>query len=183
MSIDQNIAKNYVLQLAERDKIIIKHRKIVFWTIKNVLGAWALRDEDLIAAGIEGLVQAANRYRQDMNAAFSTYAFFWIKKCIIEETRQQMKQRKIASLFAEPDITDKETPENIIARKELFEKLADIIERLPAKTSHKVVLHAHLVESETLTAAGAAANVSAALVKKLVERHRKRICKQLSLSA
>lgn len=182
MSIDQNIAKNYVLQLAERDKIIIKHRKIVFWTIKNVLGTWALRDEDLIAAGMEGLVQAASRYRQGMSA-FSTYAVFWIKKLIIEETRQQMKQRKIASLFADPDPADKETPENIIAEKELFEKLVDVIERLPAKTSHKVVLHTHLVESETLTAAGAAANVSAALVKKLVERHRKRICKQLSLSA
>lgn len=183
MSIDQNIAKNYVLQLAERDKIIIKHRKIVFWTIKNVLGTWALRDEDLIAAGTEGLIQAANRYRQDMNAAFSTYAVFWITKLIIEETRQQMKQRKIASLFADPDPADKETPENIVAEKELFEKLVDVIERLPAKTSHKVVLHAHLVEGATLTAAGAKVNVSAALVKKLIERHRKRICNRLSLSA
>lgn len=38
--------------------------------------------EDLVAEGKIGLLEAAGKYKKDKNAAFSTYAWFWIVKKI-----------------------------------------------------------------------------------------------------
>lgn len=77
---------------------------------------------------------------------------------------------------------DRETPEDIVARKELFTKIADVIERLPVKASHKVVLHAHLIEGKTLADAGKKANMSTTNVKKIMDKHRGRIINRLGWS-
>lgn len=41
-----------------------------------------IRDDDLLSAAMLGICEAVDRYDPDRGFAFSTYAVFWIRKCI-----------------------------------------------------------------------------------------------------
>ncbi len=220
--------------IAVRNRIVLENRNLVYATIKRTLGKEAMRDEDLGSAGMEGLLEAADRYNPDLQLQFNTYASRWIRKRIFEEVRHKTQTpdgystvaaylkkyldnespdietlmtltglpettvkraiehfaRKMVSLDFAPNRDgaslseilsdpDQESPEDMAARRELFTKIADIIENLPVKTSHKVVLHAHLIEGKTLADAGAEAGMCTANVQRLANKYRGSIAKRL----
>lgn len=61
-----------------------------FWIVDRFAAAYRApgRTADLHAAGVLGLVEAARRYRRKRGTAFSTYAWNWVKGCMLSELRR-----------------------------------------------------------------------------------------------
>lgn len=70
------------------EDLIQKH----FWIVDRFVAAYSApglgRLADLRAAGVLGLVEAARRYNRRRRTAFSTYAWNWVKGCILSELRR-----------------------------------------------------------------------------------------------
>lgn len=70
-----------------RDIDIMEYR----WLINYVIFRYGLHThpdrEDLLMAGYVGLLEARNRYDAGMGSKFSTYAYYWVKKRVLEEAR------------------------------------------------------------------------------------------------
>ncbi|MGQ3685475.1 MAG: FliA/WhiG family RNA polymerase sigma factor [Candidatus Loosdrechtia sp.] len=75
----------------KRDTYIIKYLPLV----KHVVGKIAIflpsyiDQEDLIDVGILGLIEASERFREDMNVSFKTYAFYRIRGSVLDYLRLQ----------------------------------------------------------------------------------------------
>jgi len=73
----------------ERDKLIMKYAPLV----KNIVGRIAIRlpdhvsKDDLINAGIMGLMSALERFDETRNVRFETYAGFRIRGAVLDELR------------------------------------------------------------------------------------------------
>jgi len=73
----------------ERDKLIMKYAPLV----KNIVGRIAIRlpdhvsKDDLINAGIMGLMSALEKYDETKNVRFETYAGFRIRGAVLDELR------------------------------------------------------------------------------------------------
>jgi RNA polymerase sigma factor (sigma-70 family) len=57
--------------------------------------------EDLTQEGLLGLLEAAERFQEDKEASFSTYATFWIKKYILQALENEKKTSLYAGEFIE----------------------------------------------------------------------------------
>jgi RNA polymerase sigma factor for flagellar operon FliA len=74
----------------ERAALIAKHRdyaRSLALTIAQNLPPWVVR-EDIVAAGTEGLVEAANRYNPTRGAQFSTFAYYRIRGAVYDYVRK-----------------------------------------------------------------------------------------------
>jgi len=86
--------------------------------------------EDLIQEGFIGVIEAENRYREELNVPFFKYALYWIKKKMVEAIIKNSKQ-KIHVNLATIEIIEKNRRENefLDERKVNLENLLEI-ERL-----------------------------------------------------
>lgn len=68
------------------DDLIQSH----LWIVERFAAAYycLAPSADLRAAGTLGLVEAARRYKRKRGTAFSTYAWNWVKGCILSEMRR-----------------------------------------------------------------------------------------------
>lgn len=138
------------------DKELEKNIPLVKYIIaKTFSGAMT---EDMIQAGCEGLVRARLTY-DERKGKFSTYATFWIKKYLVEESRTtpvvhptfgQYNTHKIrVPEILRFDVLEKndsvqwaaedvETPADLAVRKVIRERIRDCIDRLPALQAYVV---------------------------------------------
>ena len=65
---------------------IIKENEKLVHKIANRYSHLGVPTEDLVQEGLLGLLEAVDKYDENKDAAFSTYAYYWIKKRIIEVT-------------------------------------------------------------------------------------------------
>jgi RNA polymerase sigma factor for flagellar operon FliA len=77
-------------QLAKRDRIVLEHLPIVKGIAARVHGTLPVHVEldDLVHAGILGLIDAAQKYNADKQVAFSSYAKYRIKGAIQDSLRE-----------------------------------------------------------------------------------------------
>lgn len=75
----------------KRDQLITDHLQLVTAIAANVQRSLPVHVEidDLIHAGVMGLVDAASKYRDDKEVAFPTYAKYRIRGAILDSLRQQ----------------------------------------------------------------------------------------------
>ncbi len=79
---------------AERDRGERAESRLIQSTLalvrhRVVERGYRLSDEDLELAGVEGLVNALQRFNPGSGARFSTYAYYWITKMVNQAIRQQ----------------------------------------------------------------------------------------------
>jgi len=74
----------------KRDQWIVDHAPMVRPIVRGICGNGDGHDvEDLVAAGMLGLVRAARRYREDRGADFRTYATLCIRSAVMDEFRKR----------------------------------------------------------------------------------------------
>lgn len=109
--VEQHFHKYKKINPADREKIIIEYSPI----IKHIAGRIALRlpphieKDDLISAGVIGLMDAIEKYDPSKETKFRTYAEIRIKGAILDELRsldwvpRTVRQRanNLASVYAE----------------------------------------------------------------------------------
>ncbi len=64
--------------------------------IKKIAGRYKDRGvelEDLIQEGFIGLMEAKNRYNENLNVPFFKYSIYWIKKQMIEAIMKNSRQK------------------------------------------------------------------------------------------
>jgi RNA polymerase sigma factor FliA len=76
--------------ILKRDQLITEHLSLVTAIAANVQRSLPVHVEidDLIHAGVMGLVDAASKYRDDKEVAFPTYAKYRIRGAILDSLRQ-----------------------------------------------------------------------------------------------
>ena len=73
-----------------RDQWIVDHAPLVRPIVRGICGSGDGHDfEDLVAAGMLGLVRAGRRYRADRGANFRTYATLCIRSAVMDEFRKR----------------------------------------------------------------------------------------------
>lgn len=88
-------------------------------SIASKYASYGLPFEDLVQEGLLGLLEAKGHFDKSKEAAFSTYAYFWIKKRILEAlTRENHISSKTVDLNEEiladiPDIQTERASEGI----------------------------------------------------------------------
>ena len=74
--------------------------------------------EDLVQEGFLGLLEAEKRFDSSKKAKFSTYAFYWIKKKILEAIRKE-KIQSLDSVGLNEDILENPIMEKTYENKDL----------------------------------------------------------------
>lgn len=77
--------------LAVRNSIIEDFKPFAFKLLRNVVGAEAASNPDLISAAFEGLIRGVDLYDPARKVKFASYAAMWIRKAIYAEIRAQME--------------------------------------------------------------------------------------------
>ena len=74
---------------SEQEKYILENMNLVrYIASKYYTESIGIEYEDLVSYGTMGLIDAANKYDEDRNCKFSTYASLKIKSYIIDEIRR-----------------------------------------------------------------------------------------------
>jgi len=131
---------------ALRDTLIIQYMPLVKYVVGRVRVNLpsSIATEDLAGYGIEGLIDAINKYRLDKGAKFETYALTRIRGAIIDKIRSQdwvpraVKQKLKEVQQATQELSDK------LGRKPSVEELAVHLETTPEKVQ-EIVADAHKV--------------------------------------
>lgn len=93
MDLAENVASNTMeCKKLSRDRLIIKYLpyvKRIAYRINAHIPSNSVDVDDLISAGIIGLIQAAESYDSTRNVQFITYAAFRIKGAVLSELRSQ----------------------------------------------------------------------------------------------
>ncbi len=79
---------------------------------------YGLPFEDLVQEGMIGLIEAKNRFKEDKNTAFTTYAFFWIKKKILEALSKETKSSLNSVELNDEIISDEKSTESSISKEQ-----------------------------------------------------------------
>ena len=86
--------------------------------------------DDLVQEGTIGLIEAAERYDQERETGFLTYAVYWVRKRIREYLDSilagetvSLEELAEAEETAAGDFSDSGSPESILIRKETIEEL------------------------------------------------------------
>ena len=86
--------------------------------------------DDLVQEGAIGLIEAAERYDQERETGFLTYAAYWVRKRIREYLDSvlagdivSLEELAQAEETAAGDFSDSGSPESILIRKETIEEL------------------------------------------------------------
>ena len=72
---------------AARDRIVLANLGLAGMVGRKYLGRFgnALDLDDMVSAGVVGLIRAAEAYDPGRGVAFSTYAALWARQAIVEE--------------------------------------------------------------------------------------------------
>lgn len=73
-----------------KNKIVEANLKLVIYVAKRYLNH-GLSLEDLVQEGNLGLIKAVERYDPNLGYQFSTYAFWWIKQCVVRAIEDKGK--------------------------------------------------------------------------------------------
>lgn len=75
---------------SNKTRLVTSNLKLVLRIAMNYMNK-GLDLNELISEGNKGLVIALNRFNPKFNNKFSTYAYFWIKQCIISAINENKK--------------------------------------------------------------------------------------------
>ena len=90
-----------------KEKIAIEYLPLVK-SIANKYAHLSVPIEDLIQEGLIGLLEAADKFRDDKGAKFSTYATFWIKKKMLAAIDKEKKSSLDSIKLTEESVEAKE---------------------------------------------------------------------------
>lgn len=131
---------------ALRDTLIIQYISLVKYVVGRIRVNLpsSICTDDLAGYGVEGLIDAINKYRLDKGAKFETYALTRIRGAIIDRVRSQdwvprvVKQRLKMVQKATQELSDK------FGRTPTAEELAEVLETTPDKIQ-EIVADAHKI--------------------------------------
>lgn len=131
---------------ALRDTLIIQYISLVKYVVGRIRVNLpsSICTDDLAGYGVEGLIDAINKYRLDKGAKFETYALTRIRGAIIDKVRSQdwvprvVKQRLKLVQKATQELSDK------LGRAPTAEELAEALETTPDKIQ-EIVADAHKI--------------------------------------
>ena len=182
------------------DPLIIEYAPLV----RHVVGKVAPRAivgvdrEDLISAGVLGLVRAARRYDPDHPAEFKTFAYACIRGAVLEELRRRRKAKAArtpdgwSSVVSLQELTEEgtsglsrraesaPTPDQQAEQNESLALLTEAIDELPRRERVTLVLYAerHLTLKQIARVLGVtegrASQLHSAAVAKLADRLRQK---------
>jgi len=124
--------------------------------------------EDLTQEGLLGLLEASERFQEDKDASFSTYASFWIKKYIFQALENEKKTSLYAGEFIE---NEQESPATEPNQQNIT---------LPPDMPHqeKLVLSYFFEEQLSLSEIADKMNLSREKVRQLKEKGLRRMKKK-----
>ena len=194
---DEELEELWVAYLADktnktlRDKLIIQYIYLTRYVIgrvkMNLPQTFSL--EDITSFGVEGLIDAIEKYTPDKGARFETYALMRIRGTIIDKirsqdwvprsTRKKIKEIKLVAENLKQSLgraattteianamgMEKEKIESLLAEETQVGSLYDKIKRLPERERMIMVLYYH--ENMTLKEIGETINVSESRVCQL----------------
>jgi len=102
----------------------------IFLFIKNIVNKYSQNQtlkEDLIQESLIGLLKAKEKFLQNKKVNFSSYAYYWIKKQIIEFLKKESKEQyNNIQLDEEKLIYKKESDEHFINKIAIPDNIPDI---------------------------------------------------------
>lgn len=112
-----------------RDKLIVQYIYLTKYVISRIKGTLppAFSTDDITGYGVEGLIDAIEKFSPEKGARFETYAIMRIRGCIIDKIRAQ-------------DWLPRSTRKKIKDVKETAEKLKQELGRTPTSTEIGEVL-------------------------------------------
>lgn len=143
-----------------RDYLIDTHMRLVHRLAIDTARRFRLRRAelaDLIGYGLEGLIQAANRFDPSRGNQFSTFAYYRIRGAIIDG----VKSIAVIPTRGCPDeIIDWDRPlvDDQVSDAEIARKIRRAVNSLPM--TQRAIIYRHYFEGETLAAAGRRIGVS-----------------------
>jgi RNA polymerase sigma factor for flagellar operon FliA len=178
------------------DPLVLEYAPLVRHVVGKVAprGIVGVDREDLISAGVLGLVRAARRYDPDHPAEFKTYAYACIRGAVLEELRRRRKAEASRtadgwqSVVSLQELTEEgasglarsaesgPTPDQQAEQNESLTLLAEAIDDLPRRERVALVLYAerHLTLKQIARVLGVtegrASQLHSAAVAKLSDR-------------
>jgi len=115
--------------------------------------------DDLLAAGVEGLLQAARRYDPSHGHAFSTFAYYRVRGAIYDSIRRSAPSNHTDS-YDEDNVADPwaTRQDELLARAHEYERVREAVRRLPAR--RRRLIESHYFAGQTLKDAGAGLGIS-----------------------
>ena len=98
--------------------------------------------DDLAQEGALGLIEAAERYDQERETGFLTYAAYWVRKhmreflnSVLADDTVSLEELAQAEETATEHFSENGSPENILIRKETIEELYQAMRTIPKRES------------------------------------------------
>ncbi|MCK9328773.1 MAG: sigma-70 family RNA polymerase sigma factor [Candidatus Cloacimonetes bacterium] len=142
--------------------------------VKSIAGKYCkygLPFEDLVQEGMIGLLEAKNRFKEDKNTAFTTYAYFWIKKKILEALSKETKTSLNSIELKEEILSDKQEP--IIKDISIKKQKISIPNNFPQK--EKEILDLYYNEHKTYNEIAEIISISREQVRQLMNKAIRRL--------
>jgi len=150
----------------DKEKIVVQYLPLVR-SIAAKYNIYGISHEDLEQEGMIGLLKAADKYEEDKNTKFSTYASYWIKKYIIAALKKETKTSLYSCKLNEEITQDKKTVKTPKATK------IELPQNMPQKEKQVLTL---LYENEkTLKEISQEMDISREQVRQLKEKGLRRI--------
>ncbi|MCK4655002.1 MAG: sigma-70 family RNA polymerase sigma factor [Candidatus Cloacimonetes bacterium] len=108
-----------------KEKIATEYLPLVK-SIANKYAYLGVPSEDLEQEGMIGLLEAADKFREDKGAKFSTYATYWIKKKILSAIDKEKKGSLDSIKLTEESVETKEDELKTSQYLELPQNMPDI---------------------------------------------------------
>ena len=114
------------------DEIIEKHKGLVLAYVKKITrnGAFSDLREDLIQSGIEGLITARDRFELKRGNKFSTHAYPWILKFVLEAIKRENRFYDLHQLMSADNTETEKSDELLVSLERKFgynDQLADYV--------------------------------------------------------
>lgn len=141
---------------------------------------------ELIQEGMVGLLEASETYDYTKNVAFSLFASYRIKGCMIDFLKKSADKGLVyldsetagGNSYREMIASDEESPAQLAEKQLLQEKIAQAIDRLPEK--EQCVLTGMYLEDRTAQSVADSINVSLGYVYRLQKQGVRRVRGMLS---
>ena len=156
--------------LETRDQIVVDHLPLVRAIAIRVYESIPVHVDldDLIHAGVMGLIDAATRYDATMDVTFQSFAKHRIKRSILDSLRAAASSRPTEDenqSTPEYPAPVKFRPDNMVERKQLSVKLQSAISTLPDRYQKVVVLY--YTKDMTMKEIGSRLNINESRVSQI----------------
>lgn len=168
-------------------EIVRRNERLALDYVARITRNGAFRDihEDLTQAGIEGLLIARDRFEPNPSNEFSTYAFYWVRKSILETIGREKRFRSSHKLLSATN-TDVENDEPSLPLEERFgcddgttdyECLLSDLEQV--LTPFELYICKLIEQGKTMEAIGKSRNVSRQRIHQLLNQARSKIHREI----